>query len=83
MIMKTKHVKNTGQMNKGQIEKLPWWGKGGKRGKLPEGAKNEQGGGLPLLPHSYSPALIITRLVINSIVLAHLKYTNYPANHSW
>ena len=41
MIMKTKHVKNTGQMvRRGQIGKLP----GGKGGKLPGGGK---GGKLP------------------------------------
>ena len=59
--MKTKHVKNTEQMNKkGQIEKLPWWGKGGKRGKLPggqRGPKIAQGGALPLLSHSCSSSL--------------------------
>ena len=68
MIMKTKHVKNTGQLIKrGQIGKLPGGGKGGKlpwgkRGKLSGGGtigeKKHRGGALPLLHHSYGPQLI-------------------------
>ena len=65
MIMKSKHVKNTGQMvRRGQIGKLPGGGancQGGQPGQIARGAKGSKnctGVGLPLLPHSHSPPLV-------------------------
>ena len=61
MIMKTKHVNNTGRIvRRGKMGKLPEEAKqancqGEKRGTLPGGKQIAQGGwALPLLPLSYS-----------------------------
>ena len=66
MIMKTKRVKNTGQMvRRGKIGKLPLGQRGkiarGQRGKWPggKGGKNCTVGALSLLPQSNSPPLTV------------------------
>ena len=55
--MKTKHVKNTGQMiRRAQIGKLPGGGQTGQTAREGKGGKKlHRGGAFPLLPHIYNP----------------------------
>ena len=69
--MKTKHVKNTGQMVwRGQIVKLPGGGaKGANCQGRAKGATHCTGWALLLLLHSHSPPLIVGLIFIYSVGL--------------